>query len=102
MSWKNILKKDKPNWKQLDEMFGGDSEAAFKEVEEEEEVEEESKPHLTWMDPSKTVGWKDGVLNMALDNWASANRGGYTESISDTYKEHGFDEVEELRNNNGN
>ena len=31
MSWKNILKKDKPNWKQLDEMFGGDSEAAFKQ-----------------------------------------------------------------------
>ena len=41
MSWKNILKKDKPNWKQLDEMFGGDSEAAFKEVEEEEVEEEE-------------------------------------------------------------
>jgi len=52
-----------------------------------ESIREEGKPHLTWMDPSKTVGWKDGVLDMALDNWASANRGGYTESISDTYKE---------------
>tara|TARA_Y100000310_G_C20192752_1_gene583235 strand:+ start:400 stop:513 length:114 start_codon:yes stop_codon:yes gene_type:complete len=37
MKWFNIVKKDKTNWKQLDEMFGGgDSEADFKEVEEEE------------------------------------------------------------------
>ena len=47
MKWFNIVKKErkkayphkrkKTNWKQLDEMFGGgDSEADFKEVEEEE------------------------------------------------------------------
>ena len=35
MKWFNIVKKDKTNWKQLDEMFGGgDSEADFKEKED--------------------------------------------------------------------